>query len=85
MLSPSAAGDLGQKGLLVSCGGLHSGPAPQFVGPGQNENTLVPKRIKISRWRQQSIKPSVRPSGHGPLSVREPYEHTGLVASDSGR
>ena len=50
-----------QKGLLVSCSGLHSGPAPQFVGPVQNENTLVPKLIKISRWRQQSIKPSVRP------------------------
>lgn len=61
MLSPSAAGDLGQKGLLVSCSGLHSGPAPQFVGPVQNGNTLVHKRKKISRWRQQSVKPSVRP------------------------
>lgn len=32
-----------------------------FAGPVQKENTLVPKLIKISRWRQQSIKPSVRP------------------------
>ena len=50
-----------------------------IVGPVQNGNTLVPKRMKISRWQQQS------PSGPGPLSVKEPCEHTGLAASGSGR
>ena len=44
---------------------------PNWQGPVQTENarSLVPALLRVSRWRQQSIKPSV-----GPFQARGPMQ-----------